>query len=261
MILDKIIAQKMIEVEEMKKNTDVNSMIRSLDRLPKTRSLAKALNKPGKVTLLAEIKRSSPSKGMIREDFQPVQIAGIYTENGTSAISVLTDKMFFSGRPEDLSEVRKVSPLPILRKDFIIDPIQIYQSRLIGADAILLICSVLPPKNLHNLMKVAEEAGMETLVEVHNETELESACTAGAVIIGINNRNLRTFKTDINTTFNLIKKTNKLPAVVVSESGIRSASDMRALHKAGVNAALVGEAIMSAADIAAKVRELTSYPV
>lgn len=259
MILDRILAQKLIEVEQMKKTTDVNSIIKSLEGLPKARSLAKALNKPGRVNLLAEIKRSSPSKGLIRENFQLVQVAEIFKENGASAISVLTDQMFFSGSPEDLSEVRKFSALPLLRKDFIIDPIQIYQSRLIGADAILLICSVLPLKKLQYLMKVAENIGLETLVEVHNETELESAFKSGADIIGINNRNLRTFKTDINTTFELLKKISNLPATVVSESGIKSAADMKALHEAGVNAALVGEAIMSAANIATKVKELTSY--
>lgn len=256
MILDRIISHKIREVELLKRDVGARSLVRSVDRLPPAKSLARGLIKPGRVALLAEIKRASPSRGIIREDFDPCEIAGIYSQNGADAISVLTDGKFFGGHPDHLARVRKITSLPILRKDFIIDPVQIYQARLLGADAVLLICAVLPPKDLRLMLRTAAEAGMDALTEVHGQSELETALEAGAILIGINNRDLKTFKTDLNTTFRLCPQMPK-GTVAVSESGINSAEDVRRLKDAGVSAALVGEALMSAGDMAAKVRELS----
>lgn len=256
MILDRIISHKRAEVEQLKRTTDTRAMIRAVSKLPPGRSLAGALKKPGRVALLAEIKSASPSRGVIRKDFSPGEAARIYTENGADAISVLTDQKFFGGAPEHLEAARRASTLPILRKDFIIDPAQVYQSRLLGADAVLLICSALAPEELEALLGAVGEAGMEALVEVHSGPELEVARGAGASIIGINNRDLKTFRTSLETTFRLCESLRGGPAVIVSESGIKSAGDMRALKEAGVDAALVGEALMAAGDMAAKVREL-----
>ncbi|MCL6609912.1 MAG: indole-3-glycerol phosphate synthase TrpC [Peptococcaceae bacterium] len=259
MILDRIIAQKRREVDRIKRDNSLKSMAAAAGRLPPARSLARALKRPGRVTLLAEIKRSSPSRGVIRENFDPCEIARIYAENGADAISVLTDREFFGGGPEHLALVRKTAGLPLLRKDFIIDPVQVFQARLVGADAVLLICAILSPRKLGELIEAAGEAGLETLVEVHSDAELEMALTARAGIIGINNRDLRTFRTDLGTTLRLYERLRGSPAAVVSESGIKSAADMRLLHAAGVHAALVGEALMSSADMAGKVRELRYY--
>lgn len=255
MILDRIVDHKRREVEDLKRNIDLKSMFRAVDLMPPAQSLAGALKKPGRVALLAETKGASPSRGVIRENYDPCEIARIYTKSGADAISVLTDQKFFGGHADHLAGVRKVTHLPILRKDFIIDPVQVYQARLIGADAVLLICAVLPPKDLRSMLETAGSLGMDALVEVHDEADLEAALDAGSGIIGINNRDLKTFKTDISVTFRLRPKITG-PAVVVSESGIKSGADIKALREAGVSAALVGEALMAAGDIAAKVREL-----
>lgn len=256
MILDTILAHKRREVDLLKRDHRTESMIRTIDRLPPARSLARALKRPGRVALLAEVKGASPSKGIIREKLNPAEIAQIYTGNGADAISVLTDGKFFGGCPEHLAAVRESTLLPVIRKDFIIDPVQLYQARLIGADAALLICAALTPGDLRALIKLTEDLGMEALVEVHSEDELEEAVEAGAGIIGINNRDLKTFKTDISTTLRLCRRLKGGSAVIVSESGIKTPEDMKALRNAGVDAALVGEALMRAEDIGAKVREL-----
>lgn len=256
MILKEIINHKRGEVEELKRSFNTGDALKIIDQLPPVRSMAAALRKPGSITLLAEIKKASPSRGIIREDFNASTIAGIYSESGADAISVLTDDKFFAGRPEYIPLVRKATGLPILRKDFIIDPVQIYQARTLGADAVLLICAALSPEKLRSLLEVARDAGMEVIVEVHNELEMESALDCGAGIIGINNRDLKTFITDIYTTLRLIEKFKGMDQVVISESGIKSRSDMVMIREAGVDGALVGESIMRSEDIAAKVREL-----
>jgi len=256
MILEKILANKHIEVAELKRRFDYREAFKTMEKLPAARSLAGSLKKPGQVCLLAEIKGASPSRGVIRRDFDPRRIARIYADNGADAISVLTDYRFFAGRPEYLANVREVTDLPLLRKDFIIDPVQIYEARLIGADAVLLVCAALDAKRLRELMAAAASAGLESLVEVHDRADLETALAAGAHLIGINNRDLKTFNTDISTTFELCRKINTDSLTVVSESGIKSYAHMQALGAAGVSAALVGQAVMAAPDIAAKVREL-----
>jgi len=256
MILDTILAHKRREVDRLKRDMRTESLISAIRRLPPARSLARALKVPGRVTLLAEIKAASPSRGIIRENVNPAEIAKIYTSNGADAISVLTDGKFFGGSPEHLAAVRKITPLPVVRKDFIIDPVQLYQARAIGADAALLICAALTPGELRALIKLTGDLGMEALVEVHSESELEGAVAAGAGIIGINNRDLKTFATDISTTFRLCRLLRGCSAVIVSESGIKTREDIKALGDAGVDAALVGGALMGAGDIGAKVREL-----
>lgn len=256
MILDKIIDFKRGEVEDLKKRSNLPEMIKSIESMPPAKSMSEALKKPGCITLLAEIKKASPSKGVLREGFDPAKIASVYSRSGADAISVLTDFKFFSGHPNHILQVKKASSLPVLRKDFIIDPLQVYQSRIIGADAILLICAALSRRELQKLMDAARDAGLETLVEVHDEAGLETALDIGAGIIGINNRDLRTFKTDIGATLRLCGKARTGPAAVISESGISSRQDMEMIREAGADAALVGEALMRSDDIAAKVREL-----
>ncbi|PKM44582.1 MAG: indole-3-glycerol phosphate synthase TrpC [Firmicutes bacterium HGW-Firmicutes-8] len=241
MILDRIIAQKKIEVEKNRK---------------KSRSLAASLRKPGEVALIAEIKKASPSKGLIREDFDPGEIARIYSTSGASAISVLTDKEFFQGSPEYLSTARSVSKLPLLRKDFIIDPYQIYEARLLGADAILLIMAVLTDREAGEFQGIAAGLGMDCLVEVHTADELKRALALDAQIIGINNRNLQTFKTELETTFRLREMISDPNITVVSESGINTRDDVLKLKEHDVHAMLVGEALMRESDIAKKVAEL-----
>lgn len=256
-MLDKIINQKIIEVKKLKQEVDLASLINKVEKMPPVKSLSKALTNPNRLTLLAEVKKASPSKGVIREDFNPCKIAELYTRNGADGISVLTDEKFFQGSLNFLRQIRQITPLPLLRKDFIIDPVQVYQSRLYGADAILLICAILTPKTLSLLMETAKNAGLETLVEVHNSKELSMAVNAGADFIGINNRNLKTFETDIATSYKLCSQISDTSAVVVSESGISTPQEIKSLFNSGINAALVGEALISADNIGEKVRELS----
>lgn len=209
---------------------------------------------PNPIALIAEIKRASPSKGVIREDFDPLRIAEQYHEAGADALSVLTDTPYFQGKPEHLTDARTRVPLPVLRKDFIIDTYQIYESRVLGADAILLIVAALPDRALlFDLRTLAESLEMDALVEVHDEWELETAVESGATLIGVNNRDLRTFDVSLETTLRLLRYFPN-EATCVSESGIETADDVRRLHAAGVHALLVGETLMRAADPVATVR-------
>jgi indole-3-glycerol phosphate synthase len=214
-----------------------------------------AIKREGELSVIAEIKKASPSKGLIRADFDPAEIARQYTKAGVQAISVLTERDFFQGNDENLIKVRQTAPVPILRKDFIIDLWQVYQSRGMGADAVLLIVSILPDDLLNKMMVVSGILGMHCLVEVHDEEELARALKAGAKIIGINNRDLKTFRTDIKVTESLI---NLIPhdRAVVSESGIKTAEDMRYLRGLGVDAVLIGEALMASESIQDKLDEL-----
>ena len=225
--------------------------------LPLTRNFRDAITGNGTVELIAEVKKKSPSKGIIREDFHPVSIAETYVENGAAAISVLTDKHFFSGELDYLRAIREVVDVPLLRKDFTIDPYHVYQARAAGADAILLIVAALTAAQLRTFMDVAASLSLACLVEVHTEEELAIALDVNAQIIGINNRDLRTFHTDIATTFRLREA---IPAdkIVVSESGIYSREDVMQLQATGVQAMLVGESLMRSADIGEQVRNLIS---
>ena len=209
---------------------------------------------PG-LNLIAEVKRRSPSKGIIREDFDPVKIAKTYAGNGASAISVLTDHEFFGGDLSFLNAIRNAVDVPLLRKDFTIDEYHIYQARTAGADAVLLIVAILTPEQLREFIGVAKHLNLAALVEVHTQTELDIALDVGAEIIGINNRDLKTFHTDIGTSFHL-RKSIPNDKIVVSESGIYSREDVIRLGEADMDAILVGESLMKSADIGGKVRTL-----
>lgn len=253
-ILGQIVERRRGSVEaskRKKKISDLKSMIRDSDR---PRGFEKALISNGDIRLICEIKRKSPSKGIIRRDFDPVSLAKSFEEGGASAISVLTEPDYFGGTSEFLGLVKKSVDIPVLRKDFIFDPYQIYESLALGADAVLLIVSILDGDLLRELISIAGELGLDPLVEVHNEWELEIALSSGAKLIGINNRNLKTFNVDINTSLELAKK---IPAekTVVSASGIKTYKDIKALLGVGIYAFLIGEGLMEADDISLKISE------
>jgi len=207
------------------------------------------------INLIAEIKKASPSRGLIRQDFDPAVIAAAYERGGARALSVLTDEAFFQGHPDFLALARGAAGLPLLRKDFIISDYQVYESRTLGADAVLLIAAILAPGQLEDYLGLAGELGLCALVEVHTTSEAILAPAVGARLVGINNRDLQSFKTDLDTTFNLLPL---IPAgvAVVSESGIRSHEQDLRLAAAGVDAVLVGEALMEQDDLVAAVRSL-----
>jgi indole-3-glycerol phosphate synthase len=218
---------------------------------------AAALRQPG-VSLIAEVKKASPSRGVIRADFDPERIAAAYAEAGAQALSVLTDEAYFQGSIAYLQAARRVAGLPVLRKDFVVDQYQVYEARAIGADAVLLIVALADGSQLADLLGLTAEAGLAALVEVHDAAEVDRALSAGASVVGINNRDLKTFRTTLDTTFALVER---LPASVtkVSESGIETRADVEKLAAAGVDAVLVGEALMRAPDVAARTRELLGY--
>jgi indole-3-glycerol phosphate synthase len=257
MILEKIVNDTRLKLETSKRSLPVEELKKMVKKQPPPLDLASALSGDD-VKLIAEIKKVSPSRGVIRHDFDPVEIAQLYAANGAAAISVLTEPDHFKGSLVYLEEIKDAlgdSKIPLLRKDFIFDPYQIYQSRAYGADSLLLIVVILKPDELKELLSLSHKLGMKCLVEVHNEAELEVALGSGAKIIGINNRDLTTFEVDLNTTERL-KPLIPSDRIVVSESGIKSSGDMAKLRKWGVNAALIGEALMSAPDIAVKMKEL-----
>jgi indole-3-glycerol phosphate synthase len=210
----------------------------------------------GIVSLIAEVKHASPSKGVLIEPFDPLAIAQTYEQNGAAAISVLTDEKFFQGHLDYLTAIRQAVKVPLLRKDFILDPYQVYEGRAAGADAILLITAALSADQLNRLHDLAGELGMAALVEVHNETELEAALRIQPHLLGINNRDLKTFDVDTGTTERLVRQ---IPSeiVIVAESGIHTADDVRRMGEVGAHAVLVGEALVKAADMAAQVRRLS----
>lgn len=253
MILDTIVARKKEEVAFLKKTG-----LKPPDRkIPPPRGFQKALvDYPG-VAIIAEAKKASPSKGVIQPDFDPVQIAKRYAAGGAQAMSVLTDVDFFQGSIDYIPLVRDAVSLPVLRKEFIIDPLQIQEAIAFGADAILLIAAILDVQQMRDFRQLAEELGMDVLVEVHNEAELEEALAAGSRLVGINNRNLNDFSVDLNTTFRLQKL---IPGDIplVSESGIATKEDMARLRQAGVTAALIGESLMRSLDQGELLREFMS---
>lgn len=255
MILDTIIAHKRKELITEQGQVPLAKLEDQISNLPPTRDFQEAITGSGTVKLIAEVKKKSPSKGIIREDFHPVSIAETYVENGAAAISILTDRHFFAGELAYLRAIRDAVDVPLLRKDFTIDPYHIYQARVAGADAILLIVAALTAAQLRTFMGIAASLSLSCLVEVHTREELEIALDVDARIIGINNRDLRTFHTDIATTFQLCET---IPAdrVVVSESGIYSREDVMKLQEAGIHAMLVGESLMRSPDIGEQVRHL-----
>ncbi len=256
MFLDDIIAFKKTGIERRKLALPLEMLQDMAEEQPSPLSLSAAL-RGDDISLIAEVKKASPSRGVIRTDFDPVAIAGVYTENKAAAISVLTEEKYFQGSLGYLAAIRKTTRrrLPLLRKDFILDPYQVYESRAFGADAILLIAAILTPGKLAGLLDLSCSLGMDCLVEVHNEPELKIALTSDASIIGINNRDLKTFEVDIRTTATL-RPLIPNDKIVVSESGIKGKEDIAAMKKLGVDAVLIGEALIAAPDIAGKMREL-----
>lgn len=259
MILQEIIAYKKREVALRKKVFPLTKLLKKRELFKNLSSekkgrFAHALEGKG-VSLIAEIKKASPSKGILRKDFDPGEIAVCYEKNGAAAISVLTDSTFFQGSMGDLRMVRKIVGSPLLCKEFIIDPYQIYEAVFYGADAVLLITAVLGKKQLDFYLNLAHDLGLDALVEVHSREELEIALKVGAKIIGINNRDLYSFRTDLQTTF-LLAGLVPDSCLLVSESGISTEQQIKLLAGAGVDAVLVGEALMTSSCLALKVREL-----
>jgi indole-3-glycerol phosphate synthase len=250
--LREIIAEKHKEVSRLKKRGLSESKV---DNMPPIRDFKAAISAPGKINLIAEIKFSSPSAGVIHKKTDPLEIGRIYEISGAAAISFLTDAPFFGGDLDQLPFLKRAINLPILRKDFIIDEIQIKESFAYGADAILLIVRILEHRQLKDFLAVSREYGMTALTEVHSREDLDMAIDCGARIIGINNRDLDTFDVDLNTTLELAPF---IPDkyVAVSESGIKKAKDIILLKKYGIQAVLVGSSIMKSSDIETKTREL-----
>ncbi len=215
----------------------------------------KAITKPGRINLIAEIKKASPSRGIIREDFDACKLAKIYQDNGAAAISVLTEDKYFLGKPDYLSDVSALVTIPTLMKDFIISDYQIYEGFICGANAVLLIVAILSNEELKELMTTANRLGLECLVEVHDEEELDRALAVGAQIIGINNRNLHTLAVDKKTSETLAAMIPK-DKVIVAESGLESHEDIRRLKDLGVHAVLIGETFMKESDVAKKMKDV-----
>ena len=253
-ILEQIVAAKHTEAACLKRQTPLSEWKCMTACLPPARNFRSAIGGRD-CRIIAEVKRRSPSRGLLSRDFDPAQIARIYQESGAAAVSVLTDREFFAGDKEHLIDIRAKVRLPLLRKDFIVDPCQIYEARLLGADAVLLIAGILETEQLADYLAVTEDLGLAALVEVHDRQDLDKALAAGAGIIGVNNRNLKTFVTDTRTSLDLMTAIPE-DSIVVSESGIRSRADIETLMAAGIHAFLVGETLMQAADRGAKLSEL-----
>lgn len=258
-ILKKIVAHKRVEVAAAKAEVSIhelNARIRDLEDVPRgfERHLREAVAS-GWTAIIAEVKKGSPSRGIIRSDFDPIEIARIYQDNGAVCLSVLTDEQFFLGQLRYLALIRESVSLPLLRKDFICDPYQIHEARAAGADAILLIAAMLDLNQLREFHAVAREVQLDVLLEVHDEAEMETALKTDCTLIGVNNRDLRTFATDLGTTGRLARL---MPSdrLLVTESGINTRDDIKQLAESGARAYLIGEAMMREADIGRKLREL-----
>jgi len=257
MILERIVQDNLPLLEQKKQRVPLEQLRRQAQEQRPALDFASALR--GDATaIIAEVKRASPSRGIIREEFDPAAIARIYADCNVAAISVLTETIHFQGNIDFLEIINnalKPRKTPLLRKDFIHDPYQIFESRARGADAILLITAMLQPEHLNDLIAISHTIGLQCLVEVHNEQETEAAIDSGAKIIGINNRDLKTFNTDISTTERLCPLIPK-DRIIVSESGIKTRWDIQWLKQCGVNAVLIGEALMAEPDIRSKLGEL-----
>jgi indole-3-glycerol phosphate synthase len=257
MLLDRIVADCQLQLQAQKLSFPLAKLQRAALEQSPPLDFASALRGDG-IRLIAEVKKASPSRGVIRPDFDPTGIARSYAANGASAISVLTEPKYFQGSLDYLRDIKIAlvdKNIPLLRKDFLFDSYQIYQSRAYGADSLLLIVSILTPEKLKELLELSHVMKMSCLVEVHNETELQTAIKSGARIIGINNRDLTTFTVDLGTTERL-RPLIPPDRIVVSESGINTRSDVEKLKELGVDAVLIGETLMTASDIASKISEL-----
>lgn len=255
MFLEKVLALKKEEIKQKKSQVSLRDLQKTASYLPPPRDFARSIGASASIAIIAEIKRASPSAGVIRLEEDPGQRAAQYQAAGASAISVLTEKNYFHGELADLGRVKASVFLPVLQKDFIIDPFQIYEAKVGGADAILLIAAALEKEQLKDLVDLAQILGLTPLVEIHDEKDLGKTPHLSLSLLGINNRNLQTLKVDLQTTLRLVKEIP--PGIkVVSESGIQSRRDVEILQEAGVKGILVGEALMRAADPGAKIKEL-----
>jgi len=255
MFLNKIVAEKLKEVEQRQKAVPLPELRAAIMERPAPLDLAAAL-KGDNLRLIAEVKRASPSRGVLCPDLDPVKLASSYAQGGAAAISVLTEEHYFGGSREDLESIKRALPdIPLLRKDFILKPYQVFESCAWGADAVLLIVAILDDTELGELLSLSHALGMQCLVEVHNRDELERALAHNIKIIGINNRNLQTMTVDINVTRQLRPPIPR-GRIVVSESGIKGRGEAQKLKEWKVNAMLVGEALVTADDVAAKIKEL-----
>ena len=255
--LDKILSTKVLEVDQQKSLLNLDDIKLRIDDASPGKGFINAIqerNKKGLVSVIAEIKKASPSKGIIREDFSPTEIAKQYETNGATCLSILTDEKYFQGSLDYLKQVRTQVEIPLLRKDFIVDEYQIYQSKLYGADCILLIVSALTDSQLIEYKSIAEELSLDVLVEVHNQQELERILTMNFSLIGINNRNLSTFEVSLETTRDLSSLSGE--ATLVSESGIRNKKDIEEILSYGVLNFLVGESFMRAEDPGNELKKL-----
>lgn len=255
MIISQIIEEKEKVVAKNKSAVPLGGLIKALEGplTPKI-DFKKALSASG-INLIAEIKKKSPSKGIIRKDFKPLEIALDYAVAGAKALSILTDEKFFGGDISLIKEIKKEVNLPVLQKDFMIDEYQIYEARLAGADAVLLIADILTEKQMRRFRDIAKKLGMDAVCEAHTKEDLDKILSVNAGIIGINNRNLHDFKVDLETTARLIKD---IPPgkIIIAESGIKNYKDVMYCKSLGANAVLIGEALMSSEDIVSKVREV-----
>lgn len=258
MILNEIITVKRKEVEELKLRYPMKRLQEAVERRSGTshRDFRKAISNPHQINLIAELKKASPSEGLLRENFQPLRLAALLEYAGASALSILTESRFFKGRPSYLKTVRQVTHIPILRKDFLIDEYQILETAVLEADALLLIASLLTDEELTHFIGRTRDVGLEALVEVHSEEDLKKAVQAGADIIGINNRNLRTLEVDVHQAEHLIKHIPKHTTIVI-ESGFKDHAELLKYKSLGISAFLVGTVLMKAEDIVSKVHQLT----
>lgn len=258
MILTKIIEQKRKDVDVAKDKLPLAEIEKRLAVLPSGRDFEAAISKEHEINLIAEIKKVSPSSGVLRHDLDPVKIAQLYRAYGAKAISVITDEKFFGGKLEYLDIVRRNVYLPLLRKDFMLDKYQLYESKLFGADAVLLIAEILSQSELTHFLNICRDLKLDAVVEVHGEEDIKKALSVESRIIGINNRDLNTFKVNLETTSNLIGSIPK-DKVIISESGISTYEDVMFLKSLGVNAVLIGETFMRSDDIRTKIMEVMGY--
>ncbi len=254
-VLKTIVAHKLVEIAAAKERCSLAELERQLTGASPVMDFAAAIRNDPKISLIAEVKRASPSAGLIREDFDPVAIARTYASAGATCISVLTDEHFFQGHLDFLRAIRAAVNVPLLRKDFVLDEYQVVQARVAGADAVLLIAECLDEKRLQQLQDRIVELGMTALVELHDGENLEKVLAVSPSLVGVNNRNLKTFEVDLEHTLRMRERISS-DILLVGESGIRTRDDVLRLERAGVNAMLVGESLMRQADIGAAVREL-----
>ena len=256
--LEEIIAYKRRELNETKERCPLSQVEHRLKKRPPVRSFRQGIERSGKLSLIAELKRASPSAGAIRPDAEALEVAKVYKESGAQAISVLTDEKFFSGHLKDLEAVKGRIGLPVLRKDFLLEEYSVVEAAAAGADAVLLIVAILKETVLKKLTQLTQDLSMDALVEAHTEAELEEALQAGAKIVGINNRDLTTFKVDLKTTERLSRRIPQ-DRVVVGESGLHSRADVKFLERQGAHAVLIGEELMRAPDVGKRIKELMGW--